>query len=109
MLIKIQFKQPMNHIDSHCFIDIYFNIGLIRPIYAFITTGYGQKDQNGRKRRGGGGKEQNGASGDGSFMVPRSIELSLSSAPVALIDVLPLRFYADFVFLLDFAICTAIG
>jgi len=70
-------------------------------------TGYGQKEQNVKKKRGG-YKEQNGGAGDGSFMVPRSIELSLSSAPISLIDVLPLRFYADFVFLLDFSFCTTI-
>lgn len=46
---------------------------------------------------------------DGSFSVPRSLELTLSKAPVAVLDVLTLRFYSEFIWLMDFFVATCLG
>ncbi|XP_067929123.1 transmembrane protein 161B-like isoform X1 [Watersipora subatra] len=67
-----------------------------------LSAGAGKRNQNGKR-----GSKSNKESQDAeSFSVSRSIELRLSSSPLSSLDVLPLRFYTEFIWLMDFTITT---
>jgi len=77
------------------------------PLLSSPFVGISSKPPVTRKGRKGNKELQNGA-GD-TFTVPRTIELTLSPSPLQTIDVLPLRYYSEFIWLIDFTLCTAIG
>ncbi|ELU09636.1 hypothetical protein CAPTEDRAFT_175826 [Capitella teleta] len=59
---------------------------------------------SGRGRHSGPKKDPKKALDD-AFSVPRNIDLQLEMAPITPVDVLPLRFYTEYQWLLDFAFC----
>lgn len=62
------------------------------------------------------GKNKNSSSQGGSntsedpllINIPRNISVNLEQSPISPIEVMSLRFYPDFQWLLDFSMCTAI-
>lgn len=55
------------------------------------------------KKRGKHAEKNGGSQNDGSFKVPRNIDLSLDRAPVVVGDLVQLRYYSEYQWLLDFA------
>jgi hypothetical protein len=66
--------------------------------FQFLILGVGGRKHNGPK------KDPKKAMDD-AFTVPRNIDLQLEMAPITSVDVLPLRFYTEYQWLLDFAFC----
>jgi len=77
-------------------------------VFLTFTIGNGQRSANGKKSRKtvNKGVQQNSTE---SFQVSRSVELHLSHAPLTPFDILPLRFYSEFIWVMDFTLTTAFG
>lgn len=58
------------------------------------------------KGKKGGKYESNGK--PETFHVPRSLEIQLETAPVTALDVVHLRFYTEYLWIVDFSLYTAI-
>ncbi|KAF6037721.1 TMEM161B [Bugula neritina] len=85
--------------------------GLVRYLHPTddelkALSGNGQRSANGKKSRKtvNKGVQQNSTE---SFQVSRSVELHLSHAPLTPFDILPLRFYSEFIWVMDFTLTTA--
>ncbi|KAK4299596.1 hypothetical protein Pmani_028137 [Petrolisthes manimaculis] len=77
---------------------------------AGVPKDKGKKGKGGGK--GGGGKGGGGSNtsteDDGTFTVPRSLDLSLTTSRMIHGEVLQLKFYTEYQWLLDFSLCAAI-
>jgi len=60
--------------------------------------------------KGGRNKQANGSGtgGSGQFHIPRSIEVELQTSPVLERDVIHLRYFTEYQWLLDFSVYTGI-
>lgn len=82
----------------------------INDWFGISGRGGGGKSGNSKKGRKGGGRgDADSKDSKESFSVPKSLEFNLAAAPLDLLDVLPLRFLTEFVWLFDFAITSTIG
>jgi len=61
-----------------------------------------------KKGRSGDKSGQAQSTSNGTFNVPRNIEIELEKAPVSLTDILQLRFYSEYQWLVDFSLYTLI-
>lgn len=71
----------------------------------------GVPKDKGKKGKGGGkGSNKSGtaAEDDGTFTVPRSLDLSLETSRMVPGEVMQLKFYTEYQWLLDFSLCSAI-
>ncbi|KAG0710169.1 Transmembrane protein 161A [Chionoecetes opilio] len=70
----------------------------------------GKKGKGANKGVGKGGTGGGGGGGedDGSFTVPRNLELCLETSRLGPVEVLQLRFYSEYQWLLDFSLCAVL-
>lgn len=69
----------------------------------------GKKGKGGGSKGGGkGGGNSGGGEDDGAFTVPRNLELSLETSRLGHGEVIQLRFYAEYQWLLDFSLCAVL-
>ncbi|KAK8395843.1 hypothetical protein O3P69_005746 [Scylla paramamosain] len=68
----------------------------------------GKKGKSGSKGGGKGGGAGGGGEDDGGFTVPRNLDLTLETSRLGPGEVIQLRFYAEYQWLLDFSLCAVL-
>lgn len=70
------------------------------------------KDKGKKGKGGGKGNNKGGGGGtaedDGTFTVPRSLDLTLETSCMVPGEVMQLKFYTEYQWLLDFSLCAAV-
>lgn len=82
--------------------------GLYRYLYPFnseLRTLAGVPKDKPKSKKGG-KSEQNGQTE--TFHVPRNLDIQLETAPVTALDVVHLRFYTEYLWIVDFSLYTSI-
>ena len=60
------------------------------------------------KNKRGRGANSNGVANSETFNLPRSSDIQLQTTPVTMIDVVQLRYYSEYEWLIDFSLCSAL-
>lgn len=103
-LVMISFMQKLK---SYSFARwLLCSQGLYRYLYPTDSELRVLSGKDKAKGRKGGKNDTNGKKE--IFQVPRSLEITLEKAPVTPLDVIHLRFYTEYYWIVDFALYTAI-
>ena len=82
----------------------------LHPTDEELRSQAGIPKEKGKKGKGGGGKggSKGGGEDEGGFTVPRSLDLTLETSPLGHGEVIQLRFYSEYQWLLDFSLCAVL-
>lgn len=80
--------------------------GLYRYLYPTDSELKALSGKDKAKSRKGGKHETNGKKE--TFHIPRNLEINLEKTPVSALDVIHLRFYTEYYWIVDFSLYTAI-
>lgn len=96
---------------SSCFRLVYY----LHPTDEELRNLAGIPKEKGKKGKGGGGKSggkggggNGGGEDNGGFTVPRNLDLSLETSRLGPGEVIQLKFYSEYQWLLDFSLCAVL-